>query len=32
MSPDAAAIRDLVSTWMKASAAGDLQTANCKLY
>jgi len=31
MSPDAAAIRDLVSTWMKASAAGDLQTANCKL-
>src|SRR5215813_3149040 len=29
MSPDAAAIRDLVSTWMKASAAGDLQTANC---
>jgi uncharacterized protein (TIGR02246 family) len=26
MSPDEAAIRDLVSTWMKASAAGDLQT------
>ena len=26
MSPDAAAIRDLGSTWMKASAAGDLQT------
>ena len=26
MSSDEAAIRDLVSTWMKASAAGDLQT------